>query len=95
MPSDQCLRRDDWSDTLRRAIGDGARLLAGHSLCIRAAAALESAFELPEARDSAYVFGVADGYVVAFPPSRADADVTLVQFDSAFAERSRSIVRVQ
>jgi hypothetical protein len=94
MPTDQCLAPDDWSEQLRNAIGGDARLLAGHSLCIRAAAALNSAFELPVAYDSAYVFGVADGYVLAFPPSRPDAEVTLVRFDSAFVARSRRVVRV-
>ena len=94
MPTDQCLAPDDWSEQLRRAIGVDARLLAGHSLCIRSAAALDSAFELPVAYDSTYLFGVPDGYVLAFPPARPDADVTLVRFDSAFAERSRSVVRV-
>jgi hypothetical protein len=95
MPTDQCLAPDDWSEQLRHAIGGDAQLLAGHWLCIRAAEALERAFDLPQARDSTYVFGVADGYVLAFPPSRPDADVTLVRFDTAFTERSRRVVRVQ
>jgi hypothetical protein len=95
MPTDQCLAPDDWSEQLRHAIGGDAQLLAGHWLCVRAAEALEGAFDLPQARDSTYVFGVANGYVLAFPPSRPDADVTLVRFDTAFTERSRRIVRVQ
>jgi len=93
--TDQCLAPDDWSEQLRGAIGIGAQLLAGDSLCIRAAGALDRAFQLPGARDSAYVFGVADGFVLAFPPSRPDAEVTLVRFDRAFAERLRRVVRVQ
>jgi len=94
MPADQCRAPDDWSEQIRRAIGGDARLLAGHSLCIRAAATLDSAFERPNAYDSAYVFRVADGYVLGFAPSRPDADVTLVRFDTAFAERSRRVVVV-
>ncbi|HEV7703683.1 MAG TPA: hypothetical protein VGO46_05285 [Gemmatimonadaceae bacterium] len=92
--ADQCLAADEWSEQLRLAIGDSARLLAGHMLCIRAAAALNSAFELPAAYDSAYVFRVPNGYEVALPPKRADADVTMVRFDSALVERSRRTVRI-
>jgi hypothetical protein len=92
--ADQCLAADDWSEQLRLAIGDSARLLAGHLLCIRAAAALDSALELPAAYDSAYVFRVPNGYEVALPPKRADADVTMVRFDSALVERSRRTVRI-
>ncbi len=93
--TDQCLAPDSWSEQLGRSIGVEAELLAGDSLCIRAAAALDRAFELAERRDSAYVFGVMNGFVLAFPPARPDADVTLVRFDSAFVERSRRVVQVQ
>ena len=94
MRGDQCLAPDDWSEQLRRTIGTDARLLAGNWLCVRAAEALDIAFEMPVRYDSAYVFSDAHNYVIAFPPTRPDLDVTLVQFDTAFAERSRRVVRV-
>jgi hypothetical protein len=83
---------DDWSEELRGALGSGAQLPSGDTLCIRAAGALDRAFERPEGRDSAYIFAVTEGFAMAFPASRPNADVTLVQFDSAFIERSRRIV---
>lgn len=92
--TDQCLAPDDWSEELRGALGGGAQLLSGDTLCIRAAGALDRAFELPEGRDSAYIFAVTDGFAMAFPPVRPNADVTLVYFDSAFVERSRRIVEL-
>ncbi|MEO6211126.1 MAG: hypothetical protein ABIQ10_13500 [Gemmatimonadaceae bacterium] len=94
MSTEQCRTPDDWSEQLRNNIGHGARLLTGHLFCNRAAAALDSAFELPAANDSVYVFGVGHDYVMAFPPSRANAEVTLVRFDSSFVERSRCVIRV-
>lgn len=42
----------------------------------------------------AYIFAVTDGFAMAFPPARPNADVTLVRFDSAFVERSRRIVKL-
>ena len=94
MQGDQCLAPDDWSEQLRRTIGRDARLLAGNWLCVRAAEALDAAFEIPVRYDSAYVFSDAHNYVIAFPPSRPDANVTLVRFDTAFVERSRRVGRV-
>jgi hypothetical protein len=94
MAGDQCLGPDDWSEQLGHAVGGDAQLLAGHWLCVRAAAALEQAFDLPEAHDSVYVFGVGDGFELAFPPSRPNAAVTLVRFDTTFIERTRHVVPV-
>lgn len=94
MASDQCLPADDWSEQVRQVIGDGAKLIVGHSLCIRAAAALDSVLETG-AYDSVYVFRVPDGWALAMPPKRADADVTLVDFDNAFIERARRVVRIR
>jgi len=88
----QCRAPDDWSEQIRRAAGADAIVL--DTLCARAIAALDTAFELPTYYDSAYVLRVVDGYVAAFPPARPDADVTLVRFDTAFVERSRRVVRV-
>lgn len=93
MASDQCLPADDWSEQLRLLIGDGVKLIVGHSLCFRAAAALDSVLETG-AYDSVYVFRVPGGWALAMPPKRADADVTLVDFDNAFIERARRVVRI-
>ena len=89
----QCRAADDWSEQLRDAIA-GAHLLVLDSLCAQAVVALQRGFDIPEVPDSVYLFGVADGFVSAFPPVRPSADVTLVRFDSTFAERSRQVVRV-
>jgi hypothetical protein len=88
----QCRARDDWSEQIRRAVG--GELVVGDTLCARAVAALDSAFELPLAYDSAYVLRMDDGYVLAFPPARPDAQVMLVRFDSEFVERSRRTLRI-
>ncbi|MDQ2947912.1 MAG: hypothetical protein M3Y27_18595 [Acidobacteriota bacterium] len=93
MSADQCLPADDWSEQLRLALGDGAKLIIGHSLCVRAAAALDRTFEL-SAYDSVYVFHVPGGWALALPPKRAAAEVVIVRFDSSFVERSRQVVRV-
>ena len=92
--TDQCIAPDDWSEELRGALGASAQLLSGDTLCIRAAGAIDRALEAPEGRDSVYIFAVADGFAMAFPPSRPNADVTLVRFDSAFTERSRQVIKL-
>jgi hypothetical protein len=93
MSADQCLTADEWSEQLRLAIDDTATLIAGRSLCIRAAAVLDSAFELAP-YDSVYVFRVSDGWALAMPPKRSNADAIVIRFDTAFVERSRQVVRV-
>jgi len=79
---------------LQRAIGAEATLVTVDSLCRRALAALDSTFSLESKTDSIYLFADRGNYFASIRPFRVQIDVTLVQYDSAFVERGRRIVRI-
>lgn len=89
-----CLERDAWSDKLATANGEAPALVADDSVCTRLSAALDSVFIIPITADSIYAFTSGAHYLAALAPPRAGMDVTVVKFDSTFAEISRRKVHI-
>jgi hypothetical protein len=88
------VRADAWSTTLSQSLDGRPASVERDSLCVRAAAALDTAFALSVPQDSVYAFITGARLFAAFQPLRPGVLVTLVEFDPLFVERGRRSVLV-